>query len=426
MNQFIFESYNFDISEKILNLNYSIDNTYNFTETYIFNFDFVIGYDPIALERAIQNLFFMAGVSYFKTYLPKEIVIKAGKLDAPSAQFFAKTWQKGLGELFYLNQLDPNTPINLPTNIDQRPTITVSSDGLLVGLGGGKDSLVSVELLRDQPKVSTWSMGHRSQLEPLVERVGLPHYFVERVWDKQLLELNQSGVYNGHVPISAILACAGTVVAILSGNRDVVVSNEASADESTLTYHGQQINHQYSKSSEFEKDYQDQLLRDFGETERYYSFLRPLSELRISEIFAQVGLNKYEDVFSSCNRAFTHLQTELSWCGNCPKCAFVFLALAPFVRRVQLEAIFGGKNLLLEPSLEPVYNQLLGIGGNKPLDCVGEIKESRTAMRIIQEHLPELARYKFDIPEDYDFREVKDSLLPLELKQILAQKTQEL
>lgn len=424
MNQFVFENYDFNVSEKTLNLHYGIDQAHHFTETYIFHFDFA-DYNQEALDRAVQNLFFMAGVSYFKTFLPKEIVIKAGQLDSASAEFLAKTWQKGLGELFYLNQLDPNTPISLPGNSqDIKPVKIEEPSGLLIGLGGGKDSLVTVELLRDQLGVSTWSLGHQAQLEPLVETVGLPHYYVERQWDKQLLELNQNGAYNGHVPISAILACAGTVVAILSGKRDVVVSNEASADEPTLEYQGQQINHQYSKSSEFEKDYQQQLSRSFGDDQRYYSFLRPLSELRISEIFAQIGFNKYQGVFSSCNRAFTHLQTEISWCGNCPKCAFVFLALSPFVRREQLETMFG-KNLLLDPGLENVYKQLLGIDSDKPLDCVGEIKESRAAMRLAQKHYPELSKYVFDLPDEYNFRTLKGDQMPSEIRQILVQKLQE-
>lgn len=426
MSQFIFESYQFDAATKALDLHYAIDDTYTFTERYIFDFPFV-DYDAATLDRAIQNLFFIAGVSYYKTTLPGEIVVKTGQLDEASANFFAKTWQKGLGEFFFANDLDPNTPIVFPSTSETRTPLTATvADGMLVGIGGGKDSLVSVELLRDQPGLSTWSVGHARQLAPLVERIDLPHYSVERIWDPQLVTLNaQPGIRNGHVPISAILACVGTVACILSGKRDVVVSNEASADEPTLTYRGVDINHQYSKSSEFERDYQAQLSRDFGDTLRYYSLLRPLSELRISEIFAQVGVGKYAGVFSSCNRAFTHTQTELSWCGNCPKCAFVFLALSPFIRREQLEGIFGGKNLLLDPGLEPVYLRLLGIEGDKPLECVGEIKESRMAMHLAQEHYPELSKYEFVLPIGYDFREVKDSSMPAAVRALLEQKLQE-
>lgn len=425
MSQFVFAHYHFDAATKTLELHYKIDETYHFKEQYVFNFPFV-AYDPTVLDRALQNLFFMAGVSYYKTTLPSEIVVNTGQLDEPTAGFLSKTWQKGLGEFFYTNQLDPNTPIQFPHNSEPRAPLTASStDGSLIGIGGGKDSLVSVELLRDQPSVATWSMGHSRQLVPLIELIDMPHYSVERTWDPQLVTLNnQPGVMNGHVPISAILACVGTVTAILSGKRDVVVSNEASANEPTLTYQNVAINHQYSKSSEFERDYQAQLAHDFGDSQRYYSLLRPLSELRISEIFAQMALGKYSGSFSSCNRAFTHKQTELSWCGNCPKCAFVFLALTPFVRREQLEAIFGGKNLLLDDNLVPVYNGLLGIAGDKPLECVGEVKECRAAMRLAQEHYPELGRYEFVLPPDYNFRDLYPDALPAEIHNLLLEKLQ--
>lgn len=423
MKQFIFNSYVFEPESKTLRLHYSIDDAHHFTESYVFNFAFT-DYNPEVLDRALQNLFFMAGVSYYKTFLPPEIVVQAGQLDQPAAEFFSKTWQKGLGEFFYTNKLDVNTTVKFPSNIASRQLITVEpSNGLLVALGGGKDSLVSVELLRDNAQLATWSVGHQQQLAPLIERVGLQHYSVERTWDPLLTSLNAlPTTLNGHIPISAILACVGTVVGVLAGDRDVVMSNEASADEPTLTYQGQPVNHQYSKSSEFEKDYQAQLERDFGGGLRYYSLVRPLSELRISELFAQIALGKYSSAFSSCNRAFTQGQTEMSWCGECPKCAFVFLALSPFVSRQQLESLFGGKNLLLDPSLEPTYRQLLGIAGDKPLECVGEVKESRVAMRMAQEHLPELNKYAFDIPAGYDFRELKPSLAPQEIQTLLHQK----
>src|SRR5262249_21267878 len=152
------------------------------------------------------------------------------------------------------------------------------------------------------------------------------------------------------------------------------------------------INHQYSKSQEFEHDFQAHLKRTLGENVRYYSFLRPLSEVRIAEMFAHVGFDKYHDVFSSCNRAFTHDSHHMFWGGTCPKCAFIFMALTPFVAREKVEALFSGKNLLLDPSLEPTYRNLLGVEGDKPLECVGEIKESREAMRLSFEKYPELAQ----------------------------------
>ena len=247
---------------------------------------------------------------------------------------------------------------------------------------------------------------------PLVDRIGLPHLTVDREWDSQIKQLNSEDALNGHIPISAIFACTGAIVAILSGYADTAVSNESSASEPTLRYQDVDINHQYSKSLEFEQDFQAIQKHLFSGGTRYYSLLRPLSELHIAEIFAETGFTKYKDVFSSCNRAFTQGQDHMSWCGECAKCAFVFLAFTPFVDRAELEKLWGGKNLLLDPMLDPIYKQLLGIEGDKPLDCVGEVKESRSAMRIAQDTYPKLSKYEFEIPEDYDWRSQSQHAIP--------------
>ncbi len=421
--QFIFEDYSFDAGTQSLQLHYSFDGAVKFTEQYQFDFDFV-SCDPKLLDRAVQNLFFMAGVSYYKTYLAPEIVIKKGQLDTQSAAFFSKTYQRGLGEFFYVNKLDPRTSVTFPTTVDtlEAPQSSEVNEGLLVGIGGGKDSLVSVELLRSKvDNLASWSMDHQSQLKPLIDRIGLPHFWVSREWDRTLLEHNKSGAYNGHIPISAIIACVGAVVAVLSGRRDIVVSNEQSANEPTLHYQGIEINHQYSKSQEFERDYQELLAHTLGKHARYFSLLRPLSEVRIADIFARIGFEKYHDVFSSCNRAFTHDSDHMFWDGTCPKCAFVFLALTPFIAQDKLESLFSGKNLLKDPELNATYRQLLGIEGDKPLECVGEVKESRAAMRVAAKIHPELAeKYLFELPKDYGYKALGTHEIPPEIYKLVA------
>jgi hypothetical protein len=410
--EFIFKNYHLDEQSRELRLVYGFDDQLEFTEVYKFDFPFV-EFNAEQLDRALQNLFFMAGVSYYKAYLPARISYQAGQLDEQSATFFSKTYERGLGEFFYVNKLDPRTPVTFTaTTQEQAVHDSPIEDGLLIGLGGGKDSLVTLELLRNQPRVATWSLGHKAQLQPLVDRTEVPHLSVDRQWDTSLLEHNAKGALNGHVPISAIFACVGTVVGILAGYNKAVVSNEHSANEPTLLYQDVAINHQYSKSIEFEQDYQALLQHCFGASLQYFSFLRPLSELRIAELFATTGFAKYHDVFSSCNRAFVHSSNSLTWCGECPKCAFVFLALSPFVERKKLEQLWGGKNLLWDPELETTYRQLLGIEGDKPLECVGEIKESRAAMRLEQQLYPELAKYQFELPDDYDYRELAPHSMP--------------
>ncbi len=415
---FVFEGYDFDVTNRKLKLKYGFDNELHFTETLTFDFAYT-NYDKEILDRAILPLYFLAGVSYYKAYRTETIRIDHGKMDAALADFISETYQKGLGEYFYVNRIDPNTDIPFMANAPAfKPLHHASNGGMLIGLGGGKDSLVSVELLRDLPHAATWSLGHRAQLEPLVKEIGLPHLWVERALDPLLFELNSNGALNGHIPISAILGAVGTVTAVLTGYKDAVVSNENSSNEATLVYDGVEVNHQYSKSLAYEKNFQKYLQDNFGESLRYYSFLRPLSEVKIAEMFAKIGFQKYKKVFSSCNRAFIQESKTISWCGHCSKCAFTFLALTPFIDRKELESMWH-KNVLMDPTLVITYENLLGISGEKPLDCVGEVKESRAAMRLAQDIYKGL-NYEFDIPEDYSYQSLAGHSMPKDKYDILS------
>ena len=186
---FIFKSYNFDKQNKRLELVYSYDNKLTFTESFTFDFEYA-NYDEKVLDQAIQLLFFLAGISYYKAYIPQTIIIEKGEIDKKLQDFLQQTYQKGLGEFWYVNNLDPKTKVTFPTTMDStKPNLNNEGDGLLVGVGGGKDSLVTIEMLRNVAPVTTWSVGHQKQLQKLVDTVDLPHLWVQREWDKQLLDL---------------------------------------------------------------------------------------------------------------------------------------------------------------------------------------------------------------------------------------------
>lgn len=401
---FSFDYYSFDPSTKTLIFNYSVDDKINFVEQYQFDLELDQNVDEKALDRACKIAFLVAGVSYYKTFLPPNITYRNIEVDQSLADFLSKTYQKGLGEFFYINNLDPQTKIVFPSNSGDLIQIISSGKGALIGIGGGKDSLVTVEKLKDND-ISTWSVRHHSQqLQPLLDVMKTRHYPVTRKIDDQLLDKSLPGAYNGHVPVSAVFACIGVVLAILAKKRDVIVSNEASANEATLLYKGVEINHQYSKSLEFEKDFQNVLEKNFGESIRYFSYLRNLSELQICEIFSQY-FDKYSGVFSSCNKAFTQSSSRLYWCGKCPKCAFIYLAMANYIDENKMRKLFNDKILLLDPDLQETYKMLLGMNKSKPLECVGTIDECRFAMSNLIDKYPELKNFfVLDNNYNHDYR----------------------
>ena len=175
--------------------------------------------------------------------------------------------------------------------------------------------------------------------------------------------------------VSAI-ASQPTDVAFLSGQRMIALSNETSANETTVR--GSFVNHQYSKSYEFEQDFQNYIGQITTSDIHYFSFLRPLAEIEIAALFAQC--RDYHRVFLSCNRG----SKKGIWCCDCPKCLFVYIILSPFLPEEELVGIFGEK-LLDKPSLEKDFRELVGIDENKPFECVGTRSEVGCALKAFVE-----------------------------------------
>jgi hypothetical protein len=102
--------------------------------------------------------------------------------------------------------------------------------------------------------------------------------------------------------------------------------------------------------------------------------LRPLYELQIAELFSEQS--KYDMAFSSCNA----MKGE-SWCGRCPKCAFAYISLFPFMDDYRLKGIFGS-DLFEQPEIQQHVLDLVGLGPHKPFDCVGTKEESVVAIAL--------------------------------------------
>jgi hypothetical protein len=365
-----------------------------------------------ALDAALDLLHFVAGVSYYKAGVPSQIRVEGSMPDAQTATFLDALYLHGLGEFAYHNKLDLRGRIRFPIRTgdgaslpplqgegrggdgvhaaplttDTIPTQTLPLKGrastrrTLVPIGGGKDSLVSVEMLKaaGEDATAVW-VGNSPLIAACAQRTGLPLLNIRRELSPLLFDYNKAGAYNGHIPVTAINSAILAVAAVLYGYDAIAFSNERSASSATLEYDGQAVNHQWSKGWEFERLFGDLVHARVAGDLDYYSLLRPLSELAVAERFARTS--RYDDVFSSCNRNFRILGPKPAdrWCGQCPKCHFVFLALAPFMPKPRLLAIFG-RNLLDDESLAPAFDALMEYRDHKPFECVGEGGESRAAM----------------------------------------------
>jgi hypothetical protein len=333
-----------------------------------------------AFRKLLGLTALVLGVSYFKLRAPLTIAT-ALPLTARERAFVLDVYENGLGEFYARNDLHRFGRLTLEAPQDSDIANAPDLPGrALLPIGGGKDSLVSAELLEAAGvEFSPFAVNPKGPIVSSIEEMARAPVYVTRTLDPEMIRLGREpGYYNGHVPSTAINSMIAALCALLYGYDRIVLSNERSASEGNIAFDGREANHQYSKSLAFEKRLADVLAAATGGALAYFSLLRPYSEARIAQIF--VAQTRYDHVFSSCNRNFRLAGHDGPlWCGECPKCLFVFLIFAPVMEQARLLAIFG-QNLLDRPENEPLYRELTGLAGQKPWECVGEILEAAACL----------------------------------------------
>lgn len=359
-------------------------------------------------ENKIKNMVFHIGlvelISYWKCTCSPKVIIKCGFLNKEQVDWFKKLYFYGLGELFYTN--------GIKTSIDEFMEITCEGEeikvesekdmqeGYIVPIGGGKDSAVTLETLNLDRKKDFCSMVNpKNVMLECAKLAGFDNDHIIEMYrkiDPKLIELNKEGFINGHTPFSSLLAFLNYFVAYITGKKYIALSNENSANESNVV--GEKINHQYSKSYEFENDFYMYSEKYLKGNVKYFSFLRPLSELQIAKIFSR--LKKYHHVFKSCNVGSK--DKNWNWCGKCPKCLFVYIVLSPYLYKDELVDIFK-KDLYEDESLLKIFIELIGRGETKPFECVGTFEEVNYAISKLiskleskKQKLPYLLKYYKD------------------------------
>lgn len=330
--------------------------------------------DDVKLRKLVFSLGMVELVSYWKITCSPSVKVLCGHLDDTQKKWWKKQYFNGLGEFFYRNGIaaDFDTFMNIESSgMEERgKEYNRSLNGCLIPVGGGKDSIVTLSLLRDMRKESCCYLINRR--ESIYEEAYTAGYsendvvLSRRTLDKNMILLNSEGFLNGHTPFSAIVAFSAVIAAYINGKKYVVLSNEASANESTVK--GSDVNHQYSKSFDFENDFVNYEKEYIGCGVFYFSLLRPLSEFQIARYFAKQ--KPFHKLFRSCN---VGSKTD-SWCGNCSKCLFVFLILSPFIPHCELCEILGNDMTDREDMLE-TFRQLIGMADEKPFECVGSREE---------------------------------------------------
>jgi hypothetical protein len=386
---FCYEGFDLDPERGLLACRYSLGGR-AFTEKLTFGPDG--RWDSPAIRQAARLIFLLAGVSYYKTAAPPVIDLGQTPVTGTEREFLRSFYRDGLGEFAYRNGLDLSGLRFEGGGPGAGPAVAGTLAGpaeqpsrVLIPFGGGIDSIVTVELMRPHADAALFVMSRPGDRFGAIERpaavTGLPVIRAGREIDPQLLRSAELGFRNGHVPVTGILSSIAVMAALLDGRDTVVMSNEWSASIATLEAGGRAINHQYSKSADFEAGFRQVLSGALGGRFTYFSALRPFTELWVAQKFAE--LTQYHATFRSCNRAF-HIDPARRldyWCGRCDKCCFIDLILAPFLPAAVLRQIFAGAEPLADPSLADRFRALLGtLPDAKPFECVGEVGECRAAV----------------------------------------------
>lgn len=366
----------------VISLRYALDDAIEFVE----RFELPAGTqvsdeDRGKVEGVLALLHWLAGVSYYKTAVPPSV--ECDPVPPGVAALLEAMYSEGLGEFAFTNNLDalprPKFPSAQAAAADPPHH---RAERILVPVGGGKDSTVAIEVVRNSGKeFSLFSVGDAGPIARTASVAGAPHLVVRRRLDPQVVELNKAGALNGHVPITAIVSCVAILTASLHGFDAVAMANERSASVGNVSWNGIDVNHQFSKSRRAERLMRT-ALDELGVEVDYFSILRPASELAIARAFSQ--MTAYHEAFSSCNTNFRldGLAPSRRWCCDCPKCRFVYLIMAPFSEPEHMREIFG-RDMLDDDSQFDGFALLAASGGFKPFECVGEEEESRAAMRML-------------------------------------------
>lgn len=353
------------------------------------------------VDDLVENIVFHLGMvemmSYYKCCLPPNILVKCGSLNEEQTAWFKKLYFLGLGEFFYTNNIEVHYDDFVTFHFlgkERKPfNLNYDGNGVMIAIGGGKDSCVSLELLKEEKDRSAFIINPKPVMLHCAHVSGLDEdsiFKIKRNLDLKIVELNKRGFLNGHTPFSSMVAFTSFLTAYLNDKKYIVLSNEASANESNVV--GTNVNHQYSKSYEFEQDFNAYTKRYFNIPIHYFSFLRPINEYQIGKLFS--NMPAYHSIFKSCNPGSK--ENPWIWCNACAKCLFVYAMLSPFLYKEELISIFK-EDLFEKKELLSLFIDLLGYGENKPFDCVGTYEEINYAIcktiKKLGGNLPFLLKY---------------------------------
>jgi len=465
--KFYISNFEFDYKNLQAKFRYNFDNEVFFEEILDFNnewFNIREDIDLVVLDNLLFHLHIALWISYYKSFPTNDLIVESWFLDNFQLSYWKKFYENWLWEFLYTNNILPKWLFNFVNNskIKYKKKDYKTSNKSIVAIWWWKDSIVTIELLKkwwtDFDLVVIWKIDELKQYTSDISKKKILQ--IKRQLSLNIFELNSKWYYNWHVPITWLIAFILEVTTYLYDYKYIILSNEKSANFWNVFWKWLNINHQYSKSLDFEKDFSLYVNKYISSEVKYFSLLRWMYEVKIAKLFSEYW-KQYFNKFSSCNNNFKinskinfslfqrkrpegstlgislqgeGLEKSSYWCNNCPKCAFVFSILRPYLTEKEVIDIFW-EDLYMRKDLEKLFRELLGLSGIKPFECVWESEEVIYSMyltlskytynlpfilKIFQEEiLPKINNQEFENIEKKLVTIYNDDIIPLDLKKII-------
>jgi len=264
--------------------------------------------------------------------------------------------------------------------VDIRVTKPPNEERVMLLMGGGKDSLYSYQLLRAAGfDVECFYMTEASRTWQQLRKT---HCALgkEVVQHRAFLNANQMGAvecryqrdYTTQFQVGQALFLS-IPYALGRNCKYIAIGAERSANGATGNYCGVRINHQFEKSAPFLGILNRHFDARFGNGLRVFSPLHGLFDLGIYARFLRS--KKLLDLQSSCGGS----NSRQRHCGRCEKCAFVAALLAGLSPDVGAHGKLFPTNPLEDTAL---FDEWYQGRFERPLACVGSLRELRTALRL--------------------------------------------
>ena len=196
----------------------------------------------------VKNMVFNIGlvelISYWKATCSKNVYINCGNINNEQINWWKKLYFNGLSELFYRNNIktDIDSFMNIIPNSEieefNYDNIDEEYNGYIVPIGGGKDSVVTLETLKiDKNNDYALIINPKPVTLECARLAGLSNdniIEIKRTIDSNLIDLNSKGFINGHTPFSSMLAFYSYLTSYLLVKKYIALSNENSANESNI------------------------------------------------------------------------------------------------------------------------------------------------------------------------------------------------